>query len=88
MIVGMNKDYPSFVNEPTPEPDYDCRKLKVAGYILRARCNKNNPDCEKYIEKLRQENDSVKIEELDTVQYGNDMVDVWVRKQNPFGKIA
>ena len=80
--------YPSFVNEPAPQPDYDCRELKASDFVLKARCNKNNPDCQQYIEDERNENYDVKIVGLDTDKHGKDMIDVWVRRKNLFRKIA
>jgi len=84
----MNENYPSFINGLVPESDYDCRELNGGGYVLRARCNKTNPDCKKYIKELEEKNDSVKIRELDVIQHGKDMIDIWVRQENPFRKIS
>jgi len=83
----MNNKYPSFAGGPIPEPDYDCRELKASDYVLRARCNKTNPDCQKLIEDKKQENYDVKVVELDPVQHGNDMVDIWIKKHSTFSKI-
>ena len=77
----MNAKYPSFVNEPAPEPDYDCRELRANGYNLRVRCNKNNPDCQRFIEDKKRTSD-VKIIELDSsVNNGyKNMIDIWTKK--------
>lgn len=84
----MNKDYQSFINGSAPEPEYDCRELYAGDYVLRARCNKTNPDCEKYLNALKTESADIKIKELDVVQHGKDMIDIWVRKQNLFRKTS
>lgn len=90
MVRSMNDKYPSFVSGSAPEPDYDCRELKASDYTLRARCNKNNPDCQRLIENERKENYDVKIIELDsTVNKDNkNMVDVWTKKHSSFKKTA
>ena len=78
----MNKNYPSFASGPIPDPDYDYRELKADGYILKGRCNRTNPDCQKYIKTLEQKNDSVKIIKLNITQHGNNMIDIWIKKQD------
>jgi len=82
----MNDKYPSLINTTPLEPDYDCRELKGGNFSLRARCNKNNPDCQKLIEELKKQNDKVEIIALDHMLDGKNMVDVWIRKHNPFSK--
>lgn len=83
----MNNKYPSFTSRSIQEPDYDCQGLKAKDYVLRARCNKTNPDCQKLIKDKKQENYSVKIIELEYTKYGNNMVDIWIKKHSSFNKI-
>lgn len=84
----MNNKYPSFAGGLVPEPDYDCRELRASNFLLKCRCNKNNPNCQKFIEDEKQINYNIKVIELDANQHGNDMVDIWVCEKNPFGKIS
>ena len=79
----MNDKYPSFINEPTPEPDYDCTELKANDYTLRVRCNKNNPDCQRFIDDEKKKGFDIKIVELDRLVSKNNknMIDIWINKR-------
>ena len=81
MIKAMNNKYPSFASGPIPEPEYDCTELKTSNYTLRARCNKNNPDCQRIIEDEKKSAD-IKIVDLDasTNEDNKNMIDVWIKK--------
>lgn len=75
----MDGDYPSFINGSAPNDfDYDPSSLRAGGYKHRARCNSTNPDCQKLIADKNASSSKVKVVELGTKSYGNNMVDVWV----------
>jgi hypothetical protein len=83
----MSDRYKSFVNDLTPEPDYDCSDLRASGYELRVECNKNNSDCIKFLDDRKKEGHAVKIVDLDTAKHGNDMVHIWVKEHSSFRKL-
>ena len=78
----MNNKYPSFVNSPVPMPDYDCKELEVNNYQLSARCNKTNPDCEKFLQDKKSEGVEIKTIELDESlnKDNKNMIDIWIKK--------
>jgi len=87
----MNRNkYKSFVNISPPTPDYDCRDLLAMGYIYRARCNKNNPDCKKFIKDKKKEGCLIKIIKLNEKQNldNKNMIDIWIKKEMSFRKIV
>ncbi len=75
----MTQNYPSFAGGDIPEPYYDRKELEADGFVLKVRCNKTNPDCQKFISDREGE---VKIIDLDPAvnQDYKNMVDIWVKK--------
>lgn len=79
----MTNKYKSFINGSPPKPYYDTRELKKNSYTLRARCNKNNLDCQKLIDDEKKNGSNIKTTALDSsisTDYKN-MIDIWVKKQ-------
>jgi len=76
------EQYQSFVNQPALQPDYNCKNLEADGFKLKARCNKNNPDCQKFISDKEGEGFKIKTIDLDPAinQDYKNMVDVWVKE--------
>jgi hypothetical protein len=77
----MIQKYPTF-NSTKFQPDYDCNDLKDNGFQLKTRCNKNNPDCQKFIKDKKEEGLTIKIVDLDSSlnQDHKNMIDIWVKK--------
>ena len=78
----MDNNYPSFVQGQPPQPTYDTQALEVEGYSHKARCNKDNPDCQQFIQDKQNEGFSVQTIELDNSMHpdGNHMTDIWVKE--------
>lgn len=77
----MSETYPSFAGSPTPDPEYDCKDLRARGYRLRVRCDKNNPDCQKFIADQERASNVVKIVALDQYEDGHNKIDIWIREK-------
>ena len=70
-------EYQSFTNSELPAIDYDCQNLQTRGFLLKVRCNKQNPDCQAFIKKQKNKGHLVEVVELDASKHVNDMVDIW-----------
>jgi hypothetical protein len=74
--------YPSFTKSTNYQPDYDCKELEVSGYKLKVSCNKNNPECQQFINEEKNKGFDVKIIDLDPVvnQDNKNKIDIWVKE--------
>ena len=77
----MSETYPSFAGSSTPDPEYDCRDLRTDGYRLRVRCDKNNPDCQKFIADQEKVGSIVRTMALDQYEDGHNKIDIWTREK-------
>lgn len=79
----MNKEYESFVNGELPEIDYKYQHLLDDHFRLIARCNVNNPDCEKLVDNEKAKGYTIKIIELDEESNpeNKNKIDVWRRAE-------
>lgn len=75
--------YLSFTNTSSDiQIYYECKELKNNNFELKARVNKNNPDCQNFIKDKEKEGFIVKIIDLDPSvdQKYKNMVDIWIKK--------
>lgn len=68
--------------------DYDTQELSARGFKLKVRCNKTNPDFEKYVTDKENGGDLVEVISIDPIRFGNDMVDVWVKENGTISSFA
>ncbi|OGD68113.1 hypothetical protein A2996_00865 [Candidatus Campbellbacteria bacterium RIFCSPLOWO2_01_FULL_34_15] len=70
-------NYKSFVGANNLKTNYDVSDLEKSGYNLTTRCNKNNPDCKRKIKEKKEAEIFIKVIELNSKDYGEDMIDIW-----------
>jgi len=79
----MNNKYLSFVYTSKPKIDYDCEELESSGFRMKARLNKDNPDCQSFINDEMDKGADVKIIKLDSSpdKDNKNIVDIWIKEK-------